>query len=553
MPTVPIIDLPQVNPTAEPQSRFDAPQQPEIAGKQMQQMGDAWLKAGVAARTIADRIQADKDDAATKEMDNKLSDQLRVILHSPEGGYLNRVGKSAVEGRDGITEAIRKARETVETSTDDPFQRAMFKSVADRRIQSALLQVDSHASHQTKVWHEGESIARMKSSAADAIANSAGWKTDGSLYASAKATALSEVDALADLRGYDSAQREQLKAETLAGIHTAVLSNMVSLGQAKTAREYLESAAPEIAKGAPDKLDNLRNLVKTAGVKEEAIGLSQSLKGGLQQQIKSLDGMVSKGSITPEVYDDARRRVEHNWQLRKTMENEGNKSAMGAFQDWILKNPGKSIQDAPTQLYTWAKGQGHLASLDAFAQREGRPAERQTELKTRGALLDMATNNPEAFITEFRDNGFLTRTDLGANGIREMQNIAADIMRNGGKYKQEFTPAVLQDGVPKSLLARDKKDEKDAFTAIMAEEQAKWIKSNPGKVPDAAAHASVIQAANKEWISIGKFYNSKEPAYKVRAGGDARAVPSDFYQGMKAAGAKDEEILAAWKLRQGNR
>jgi hypothetical protein len=555
MPQVPVYDIPRVDYAAQPSARFDFNPVQDVAGKQLQGFGDAALKGGAAMKTIADKIQADKDDAATKEMDNKLAEAYRNILHDKDNGYMTSLGKNAVDGRDGVAEAIRKARESVESGITDEFQRMLFKNVADRRTESAMLQVDSHAAQQTKIWHEGESVARVKSSVADAVANSQGWNIPDSPYAVAKKTALAEVDALSELRGYDTAQRDQLRSQTLAGMSETVLRNMVSLGQSKTARDYLEATAPDIAKGAPDRLDDLRNLVKTAGVKDEAIGLAQTLKGGLQQQVKQLDEMVANGRITAEVYDNARQRVEHNWQLKKTMENEGNKAMMGNIQMWSLQpeNRNKSILDAPPAYLAWAKSQGKLSEWDSFHQREGRPGNRRDELVTRGQLLNMASTDPDAFIAEFKKDGFLGRMDLGASGIKEMQNIATDIQRNGGKYHQQFTPAVLQDGIPKALLARDKKDEKDAFTAIMAEEQQKWIKANPGKTPTEADHAKVIQAANQEWTSIGRIWNSTVPAYKVRASGDKNAVPADFYKGMKAAGASEDEIIKAWTIRQGTR
>lgn len=396
MPTVPTYDNFQAAPNTLPQTRLvppkaqqlpDLPTMPDVAGQQAQQMGRAMLQAGSALRLMA----LETDEAATKEYDNELAEGIREILHSPETGYLNTLGKGAVSGREAVIKALAEARQKIEEKVTTPGQRAMWTGVANRRMQSALQQIDVHASQQIKVYNEGQTVARIKGSVADGVANWTTWQQPGSPFATAKATAMQEFEQLAAMRGYGDDQKKQGRIEVLTGMHSDVLNNMVSLGQTKQAKDYLAANVKDIS---PDKLDNLRTLVAQAGIKDESLNLSMALKGGLQEQVKTLDTMFKDGKITAEVRDATAQRVEHNWSVRKAQQAEGEKNLMGSAYDWILKNPGQSVLDMPPAMYNGLKNTGHLASVASFQRANGKP---ETDDTVYYGLRQMAASEPEAF------------------------------------------------------------------------------------------------------------------------------------------------------------
>lgn len=561
MATVPVQDIPTVDLQAANVVPFQAPgveQMRNAAPEQLQKFGQVTVQAAVAANTIADRIQNEFDDAATKEADNLLSDQLRTSIYDPEKGYLSTVGKNALDSRKTTIESMNEAKQKVEQTLTTDMQRKMFNQVANRRLQTAMTQVDSHAMQQARVYNVAESKARATASVQDAVANASTWnmkdeegKATGpyNLY---KSTAISEMNSLADTMGLaaDSSQRKELVLAATTQIATEVVSGMVANDQAAQARDYLKNAI-KTKEIDPTKVDQLQNLVKTAGVKDDSLRLSMSLKGGLKEQLSSVDQMFKDGKISAEVRDATVQRAEHNYTQRKALQDEGNKAAMGSFQEWIIKNPGKPIVDAPANLYNWAKGQGQLAGLDGFAKREGGPGERRKELETRGILMDLAVNDPTQFVKEFKESGFVNRLDLGTNGIKEMQNMALSIVQNNGKFKTAFDTKVLQDAIPAALLKSSSKDKRDAFVAIMSEETNKWIAENPGKTPDSAAYQRVISSANREWVSIGSMWNDQIPAYEARTLKEGKVVPKDFYDNMKKLGAKEDEIVKAWLIKKG--
>lgn len=391
MPRVPTYDSFQAAPGALSGGHFDAPTMPDVAGRQTKELGQGLLQAGIGLRTLAEKLQLETDEATTKEQDNALAEQIRTILHSPEGGYLNTLGKDAVGGREGAIQALQEARKRIEQNITTPAQRQMWQGVADRRMQSALQQIDMHGAQQVKVYNEGQTVARIKGSVADSVSNWTSWQEAGSPFAQAKATALAEYDALAVQRGYGDDQKKQGRLEILTGLHGDVLNNMVSLGQTRQAKEYLAANVKEID---PGKVDNLRKLVEQAGVKDESLNLSMSLTGGLQQQTAALDQMFKDGKISAEVRDATVQRVEHNWQVRKAQQAEGEKALLGGAYDWVLKNPGKDVLDMPPSMYQGLKNTGHLAPLVSFARSAGKP---QTDDAVYYGLRQMAAEQPDEF------------------------------------------------------------------------------------------------------------------------------------------------------------
>ncbi len=562
MATVPVQDIPTVDLQPSNVVPFQAqgvePMR-NAAPEQMQKFGEAAMRGAIALKNINDRLQDEMDDAATKEADNLLSDQLRSLIYNPETGYLSTVGKNALDSRMATLDGMNDAKQKVEQTLTTDMQRKMFAQVANRRLQTAMTQVDSHATQQAKVYGIAESKARATASVQDAVVNASSWRMkdeDGKAtgaYNLYKSTAISEMNSLANTMGLpaDSAQRKELVLAATTQIAAEVVSGFVANNQAMEAKDYLANAikAKEIN---PTKVDELQNLVKTAGEKDESLRLSMSIKGGLTAQLSTVDQMFKDGKISAAVRDATVQRIEHNHTRQKALQEEGNKAAMGSFQEWIIKNPGKRIIDAPANLYNWAKGQGQLAGLDSFANRNGAAGERRSELEARGLLLDLAMNDPDRFIKEFRESGFVYRVVLGSAGIKEMQNMAMSIIQNNGKFKTAFDTKVLQDAIPAELLkpGATNKNKKDAFVAIMSEETSKWIKENPGKTPDNAAYQRVISAANRQWVSIG-LWNTDIPAYEARVSKDIRVVPKNFYDEMKKTGAKEYEIVKAWQIKKG--
>ena len=555
MATIPMIDAPtQVLEGAQMQQFAASNVEPikNFTGQQLQAQGAATEKAGLTVLKIGQRLDDEINDARGKEMYNIAAEKFDAL----EAQFGELKGKDAADARGRITDELKKVFKDVGDMAENDVQKAIYQQAAAVRLRTSSTMVQKHAITQLGVYDINEQKSQIEN---NILAGAKVWDTykqkdaegnDSGDYNTYLGAAIVGANRLADKAGLpaDSEQRKDVIIGAKTKLVDTVVRNLVATDKGGQAKEFLDFS---IKRGdvSEAKKDELLNLVKVSTTKEEAFNLSLTLKGGLEQKLKTIDDMASNGKISVDVRDQVAQRLEHDYARRKQMENESNASAMGNFQDWVIKNPGKPITDAPTELYAWAKNKGHLAGLDAFAKREGAASDRQTELKLRGDLLNLAMNDPDTFIAKFKETKFVDNFDLGATGIKEMQNLAADMLNNNGKFKSAFDQKVLQDAIPAGILKN--KDKKDAFVAIMSEASNDWIKANPGKKPDGAAYQTVITSANQEWVQIGSLWNSKVPAYEARATRATNAVPQSFYNGMKATGANDDEIKRAWAIKQG--
>jgi hypothetical protein len=527
-------------------------------------VGKGLQKFGEGIMDVAIRIRKEQNEADMKQADVEYAGRMRKILHDPQSGYLTALGETAVKGREGVSKQVEDLnKEFRERYAQDPIKARMWGNIEGVRSESAMGQIDVHAGRQLQVYAVGQAEARAKAQIPEMVANvgSEGrvdpetGKATGP-YAVAKATMLSEIQTAGEKSGKSQAEIDNLKKAMLTDAHTQTIQQLVSGKNAKGAESYFKKYAErgEILadKQAEIKASIDNELTRSSGL-DLSLEIGTTVKGGENAQLAEVDKRYKAGDISAEVRDNAKQRIEHDWSKRRTQQNEGNKAMMGQAQDWILKNTGKSIQEMPSNLYDWAKREGHLSGLDSFATREGRPGERMKEITVRGQMINQAMGDPDAFITEFKKNGFADRFDLGVQGIKEMQNIAGDMIRGNGKYKTEFDNKIMLDAMPPSLRNGKDKDKQDAFTALQHEAQQRWKQANPGKTPTMEDQRRVANEANAEWVSIGTVWNSSSTAVKQRIKPDDKAVPKDFYDGMKKAGATEAEILAAWNIKKGDK
>lgn len=531
---------------------LEAPRQTNAVEGAFVDVGAAQLAKGAqdvanTMATIGGHEQYLENEAKAKERDNKLSSAYRELLHAPETGFLNQAGKNAIDGRKGTVDAIDKIEQQFLSEEMSQMERRNFQALSARRKESALLQIDTHTSSQTRAFSITQTAARAESQVQDMSANWGGYNDPKSTYSTAKATGLREIDNLATLNGWDKDITDGKKREFLSGAHKTVIDNMLANEKTTDAKAYFDKFGGEIDERTKD---GIKKELRHSSVKSDSLNLSYDLAkvGGLSAQTKAADEMFKAGKIDAETRDATVQRLEHNYTRNKSMQEEGNKAMRGQLQEWVINNPGKLITDAPTKLYSWARGNGELAAFDSFAQREGKPAARQQELKTRGELLNTAMTDPDAFIAEFKRTQFSDRMDLGMNGIKEMQNVAGEMLRGDGKYKTTFNQKTLQDAIPADLLKSSNKDKRDAFVALMAEESDRWKKANPGKTPDDAAYKQVVQAANGEWLKVGSIWNSSYKAYELRTAPSPDAMPKSLFDEIKKSNPKvsDADVGLMW-------
>ncbi len=418
MPTVPVYDTPVVDMAAGSMPVFQAPgvePMRDVAGRQMTENAQVLMKSGMAIKKLADEINFDLAEAGAKQDTNKLSDKIRNIVVE----YNKLTGKDAVEGREKyakqIEDAIIGITDEVKNS-DQPkgytaLRQQLFANAANTRRQVAIGQLDSHYLPQLKNWQIGEAKSAIHNSINDAAVAAGDWQIPTGNFAKFKGTLIVNVNDLAFKSGItkidekgdkvvdtDSQQYKELVRTSLTALHTDVIRNFVAKDQDGMAAAYLKANKGEIA---ADKLDELTKLVETGSSKDASLKLAMSMTGTLNEQLAALEAKYKKGEITATVYDMTRQRVEHNWNQQQQGRAEWEKGLIGSAQDWLLKNPSKSLSDMPTDMYNNLKNTGHLGSLQAFAK-SGRV---DNDPKTWGQIISM----PQTTLAQMTTDQFYVR------------------------------------------------------------------------------------------------------------------------------------------------
>jgi hypothetical protein len=275
----------------------------------------------------------------------------------------------------------------------------------------ALGQIDSHFLPQLKNYQIGESKATIDNFRNDAASVAGTWQQPNGQFAVFKGAYLKSVNDLAVVSGLtkiddkgnkvadtESPQYKQLVRASLTALHTDVINNFVAKDQDGMAAAYLKANKGEID---TDKLDELTKLVQVGGSKDTSLKLAMSLTGTLNEQLAALEAKYKGGEITATVYDMTRQRVEHNWNTQQAGKAQWEKGLIGSAQDWLLKNPSKSLTDMPTEMYNNLKNTGHLGSLQSFAK-SGRF---DNDPRTWGQIMSM----PQTTLAEMTTDQFYVK------------------------------------------------------------------------------------------------------------------------------------------------
>lgn len=139
-----------------------------------------------AASAVADAVSALGDEASrvgfemidreataeAKDRDALVSDQIRGLLYDPQGGFMNLEGGTAVQRRQAVVGQLEGIKSKAMEGLSRPAQKKL-QDVLDRRIESAMMSVDTHSASARKTWVAGASAARIESAYQDSLADPA--------------------------------------------------------------------------------------------------------------------------------------------------------------------------------------------------------------------------------------------------------------------------------------------------------------------------------------------------------------------------------------------
>jgi hypothetical protein len=332
-----------------------APQQMQEAGRAVQQLG------GVVS-DYAMRVQNEVDSANIKRHDNILADEIERIMRDPKSGYLNQVGKVAVDNRQVAFDALAKKQKDIEKGLQNPLQRQIWGENAQKRIRQATSDANEHYTKQAKVWEIGESQVRAGNFVRDMQRTALRTDSEGiKEYDDAKRWLKGEADRISELSGHPigSAQYNETRLQATTNAHSSIIRGMADQNPQK-AQEHLDaaSAAGEIA---PEVAADLKKLVQGATEDDMAQQLAmmpQMAKASLQEKVEYINSLYSGKHISVGVRDKAIHRVIDAKQIENIGRAEDESAMQGEWQQWMMNHPLQHPRTGPAHLTKWANETG---------------------------------------------------------------------------------------------------------------------------------------------------------------------------------------------------
>ena len=463
MPRVPAF-VPSVDPQVGGMVPLQAQQTREIqnfAPQQMQEAGRAVQQLGGVVSDYAMRVQNEVDSANIKRHDNILADEIERIMRDPKSGYLNQVGKVAVDNRQAAFDALAKKQKDIEKGLQNPLQRQIWGENAQKRIRQATSDANEHYTKQAKVWEIGESQVRGSNFVRDMERNATRTDPEGvAAYSVAKKGLLGEADRISELSGHPigSAQYNETRLQATTNAHSTIIRGMADQNPQK-AQEHLDaaSAAGEIA---PEVAADLKKLVQGATENDQAQQLASSpeIAGkSLQEKVDHIQSLyAAKDGIPVGVRDNAIARILDDHRIANIAKAESDTEMRGKWQTWLNANPDKMparVDDA--ELKKWANENGEWDWINGYA-RNGR-----------------VVNNPE--VQSMLLKTYLEEPDLFASGNDAVfkMSYAPYLEPDELRYFQALRNQVREAATPEDVGILERRE-----VVKMAAQELQYINSN---------------------------------------------------------------------------
>jgi len=361
MAKIPTYDSPLVAPQALPAVHSDARGAAEAygsSGRGAAALGRGALEAGTDILDIAAQIQHQTNLEKVQAAQAAYGEQ---TLGWMTDAKTNRIGHKA----EGVTKDFGtwnvKTAADIEAGLDNEAQRKAFRSVVQRAGLASKSEIAGFELGEKKK----AGVAAYNAANMNAV-NIAATAASPQLLEHQRQSILNSVAAFAAAQGLDEEQTKAEREKWTSALHLQRIQNLV-IRDAEAARAYFDGNKAEISGSLHEQADKL---LKAGELKDGSLRLQFELANlpGLSAQTKELDQRFRDGKISAEMRDATLQRLEHDYNRRKAQQGEWEKSLLGQAQDFLLKNPDKTVQDLPTPLYNGLKNTGHLASIVSFSK-----------------------------------------------------------------------------------------------------------------------------------------------------------------------------------------
>ena len=276
-----------------------------LAGAQLQNLGEAVQQAGTSGMAIASHLQDLRDEARALEADTLFADKISQTMRG-DNGYLFSVGKEADDRREETLKSIDDAHRELEKTLQNPFQRQLFGASAQQHRAAAYGQIQEHAAKELRTYAAAEATTRLGQLQNNAVDYANGDEPSPAYVAAT----IDQANQIADFYKWlpDSAQRKALKEKAVAGIHVGMMKSMMAEGRSDDARSYLEKYGGDLDASTRAEM---QDHVQRGSIADRSLALSLQLRNKSPEEVDStLLAKLQSKEITAEVYDATRNRID---------------------------------------------------------------------------------------------------------------------------------------------------------------------------------------------------------------------------------------------------
>ena len=496
MPSIPIIDSPSVAPQPLPGVRQQVPSRlllaASIGPEQQVRLGNAMQNFGNGVH-----------QAAAAEADANLIGAIQGVLYgtpdNPNSGYLNQKGKNAVDTYQDTVKALQNLAPEQAKNLSGAAS-GLAQTSTNLRVQSAIAQITQHNSQQTGVYQQAAGQTRIKAAADSAavsynpIADKPGLSYDpssnevSSPYQLNLRTIQAEANSLADLQGIrDPDLRNAFIKDQMSTAYVGALAHMVEGGKnlngekLKVAQNYFDSIKDNLS---AKQQDTIQSVLKAGALQDTVLSYSDKLMDshkGERAQRQQIRADFEAGKISGQEREHIESRISHLNAQAREQDGQHTASIVGQAQDFFIKNPGATITDLPTVLYTQLMNKGQLASIDGFSKREANHTDPATLQRVQTHFNDGSPDD----IMKMSDTDFLNLHGRLSNSDWKYWGTQRD-NANKGIFSPRTDAGSVQEGVFNTSL-------KTRLSAIGID-----VKSMKGE--EDRARLGGLQQFAKEWI-----------------------------------------------------
>ena len=508
------------------------------------QIGKGLTNAGNAMLHIANVEQEKADEARVQDAYAKLSKATTESIYG-KAGVNSWVGESAIGASDKWTVDFEKV--SGEISKDlTPRQKSLYSKYSQTLYRGAYDNVLRHEATQAKAF-EDDAYKNLIGTAVDTAASS---YRDGTMIGIQTGIAVDAMRKRPEYVGASAGARESMERDLRSAVHASVIDTAINGGDAAYANEYFASVKKEMPLAIRSRVEaKLKPATDFAEGRDLALSVQEKISKGeigivegerfILEKARTKESAAVAQSVLREMQDAQRR--------------EGDKTT-GAFIEKFELAPSRATMN---RIMADPKFQAMDADRRANVikyfrqevdQADDRYRARQNQ-QTPERLSDYydATQDPQLAAMTSQEIFGKYGASLGKALTAKLVEASKQAKTVAGKF--QIDKDLLNEAIPKALLQGGNKDQLNSFKGIVESNLQEWKQNNPGKIPTLDEQRTIARSANAEYVSIGRVWNSTVRAYEGKQG----AVPKPFYDGMKASGATEAEILAAWKLKNGGK